>query len=173
MPVNPPPSHAPAPLEAAWWIRLLRTWIAVGVSTLAYVGRWARRLGRQLTWWWRSNLQFRVIVSTMVLCLVVMTFLLAFIYQQIAEGLVEGKTASARQEALFGTREIQKSLEQADRTDPESMNDLIGTMLRRAQQERTDSSQELIFTRSLASAQGPSRLNTIWTGVDLSVVPHA
>ncbi len=172
MPVNPPPSHAPAPLEAAWWIRLLRTWIAVGVSTLAYVGRWARRLGRQLTWWWRSNLQFRVIVSTMVLCLVVMTFLLAFIYQQIAEGLVEGKTASARQEALFGTREIQKSLEQADRTDPESMNDLIGTMLRRAQQERTDSSQELIFTRSLASAQGPSRLNTIWTGVDLSVVPR-
>lgn len=166
---SPPP---PAPLQAAWWRRLVRTWGRVLVALATHAGRGLGRIGRQLALWWRSNLQFRVIVSTMALCLIVMGFLLAFIYQQIAEGLVEGKTASARQEALFGTRDIQRTLEQADRTDPESINDLIGTLLRRAQQPRSDSSRELIFTRSLASSRGPSRLNTMWTAVDLSVVPR-
>ncbi len=128
-------------------------------------------LWRRVSGWWRSNLQFRVILSTMVLCLIVMGFLLTFIYQQIAEGLVEGKTASSRQEAANGTQTIQNSLEQADRTDPESMNDLIGTLLHRAQQQRTDSSQELVFTRSLASTRGPSRLKTISTAFDIGVIP--
>ncbi len=165
------PSPAPAPLQAAWWRRLLRTWGAVPVAALAHVGGWLRAGLRFLGRLWRSNLQFRVIFSTMALCLVVMAFLLAFIYQRIAEGLVEGKTVSAEQEARYYTGLIQSSLEQADRTDPDTMNETVRTLVQRAQQGRSDSSMEIIFTRSLASTQGPARLRTISTAVDIAAIP--
>lgn len=163
------PPTAPAPLQAAWWRRLLRTWGTVAVSAVAHVGGWLRAVLGLTGRLWRANLQFRVICSTMVLCLLVMTFLLAFIYQQIADGLVEGKTASAEQEARYHTMQIQSSLEQVDRTDPGTVNETVQTLLRRAQ--RSDSSMELIFTRSLTGTSGPARLQTISTSVDLSAIP--
>lgn len=165
------PSQAPAPLQAAWWRRLLRTWWAVCVATVAHVVGWLRLGLHFVGRLWRSNLQFRVILSTMVLCLVVMAFLLAFIYQQIAEGLVEGRTVSAEQQARYYTGQIQASLEQADRTDPGTMDETVRKLVQRAQQERSDSSMEIIFTRSLASARGPAKLPTISTAVDIGAIP--
>lgn len=165
------PPQPPAPLQAAWWRRLLRIWWAVCVGTVIHIVSWLGAGLRFVGRLWRSNLQFRVICSTMVLCLVVMAFLLAFIYQQIAGGLVEGRTVSAEQEARYFTGQIQSSLEQADRTDPDTMNDTVRTLLARAQQERSDSSMEIIFTRSLATTQGPARLRTISTDVDIGAIP--
>ena len=48
---------------------------------------------------WRASLQFRVIVSTMLLGMIVVLMLGSYLYQRIADGLVNDRILTARAEA--------------------------------------------------------------------------
>src|SRR5450759_2718978 len=61
-------------------------------SALWSTGRWFLHL-------WRASLQFRVIISTMLLGLIVVMLLGTYLYQRIADGLVSDRILTARDEA--------------------------------------------------------------------------
>ena len=61
-------------------------------SAVQKVARWLLHL-------WRSSLQLRVIASTMLLGLIVVLMLGTYLYQRIADGLVNYRILTARAEA--------------------------------------------------------------------------
>ncbi|HYO86325.1 MAG TPA: MtrAB system histidine kinase MtrB [Dermatophilaceae bacterium] len=117
---------------------------------------------------WRSSLHFRVVVVTMGLSLAVMVFLQSFIYQRIADGLLEARTSVALQDAAYSYRDMQAQLDHTDKTDAEDVRQFAYDLLRKESRDG-DQSRQLILTRAANNPAGPAP--TLFTGVDVSVVP--
>ena len=98
------------------------------VPTLDRLSRAARSALRRAARWllhqWRASLQFRVIVSTMLLGLVVVSLLGSYLYQRIADGLVNDRILTARAEATSQASAAQARFDSAGRTDTVSLTQL-------------------------------------------------
>ena len=126
---------------------------------------------RQLGHLWRSSLQFRVIVSTMLLGLVVVLALGSYLYQQIANGLVDARIAQARQDALQGARSAQTQFDATDNTDATSMTQLATDIAAQLASPGADQSRDIILVRS-GAATSPAKVPTILSGdVGLPSIP--
>jgi two-component system sensor histidine kinase MtrB len=68
--------------------------------------RWRRRAGVQLRTRWRRSLQFRVVSTTLVLCVLVIAVLGYFLVQTIATGLLASAEKSATAQAAAGRSTI-------------------------------------------------------------------
>ena len=134
--------------------------------------RWAAAAGvRRLGHLWRSSLQFRVIVSTMLLGLVVVLALGSYLYQQIANGLVDARIAQARQDALQGARSAQTQFDATDNTDATSMTQLATDIAAQLASPGADQSRDIILVRS-GAATSPAKVPTILSGdVGLPSIP--
>lgn len=101
--------------------------------------------------WWRSSLQLRVVAVTMVLGLVMALLLGSYLYQRIADGLVQARTVSATQDAAQWTRYAQAKFLAADRTDRDSLQSLAGDIVQASASPGEDLSREVILTRSIGN----------------------
>src|SRR5664280_2007463 len=79
-----------------------------------------QKIARGLLHVWRSSLQLRVIVSTMLLGLIVVLMLGTYLYQRIADGLVNDRILTAQAEATSQARVAQARFDSAGRTDAAS-----------------------------------------------------
>ncbi|WP_240322570.1 MtrAB system histidine kinase MtrB [Austwickia chelonae] len=120
---------------------------------------------------WRSSLQFRVVTATVVLCLVVMGLLQTYLYQRIADGLVQDRIVSTREEAAAGTREIQAKLANTDKLDSESLRQTAYDLIRQQESQRGESTRDLILTKARSNSSRDMNLPTLETGIDPKVVP--
>src|ERR1035437_10380937 len=111
-------------------------------SALQRVARWLLHL-------WRSSLQLRVIVSTMLLGLIVVLMLGTYLYQRIADGLVNDRILTARAEATSQTRAAQIKLDSAGRTDAASLTQLAFDGVGQLSSPGPDQSREVILTRAV------------------------
>lgn len=118
---------------------------------------------------WASSLQFRVVVLTVFLCLAVMMFLLSFIYQRIADGLIEARTASAQQDALYNANDLQQQLDRTDKRQPEDIRQFTYDLLWRQETRGGDQARQLVLTRAVDAPAGATP--TLFTGVDPAVIP--
>ena len=143
---------------------------AAGYAALAWSARRLRHFARWVVHWWRVSLQFRVVISTVLLCLIVMGLLQTFLYQSIAEGLVEDRTTIAREEAARGTTAIQDALDKTDKTDADSLRQNTYTLVRRQESESAEGVRKLILMRSLDNDVNDIVLPTLETGIDPSVI---
>ena len=149
-------SKAPEAGHAARGRRLLEL-----VQRVLATTRWAAAAGvRRLGHLWRSSLQFRVIVSTMLLGLVVVLALGSYLYQQIANGLVDARIAQARQDALQGARSAQTQFDATDNTDATSMTQLATDIAAQLASPGADQSRDIILVRS-GAATSPAKVPTI------------
>ena len=138
---------------------------------LAMTRRAAVAGGRRLGHLWRSSLQFRVIVSTMLLGLVVVLALGSYLYQQIANGLVDARVAQARQDALQGARSAQTQFDATDNTDATSMTQLATDIAAQLASPGADQSRDIILVRS-GAVTSPAKVPTILSGdVGLPSIP--
>lgn len=128
-------------------------------------------LAHRLIHWWRISLQFRVVTTTMLLGLVVMVLLQTFLYQRLAAGLVDGRIASAREDAAHRARDMQARLDATDKIDAESIRVFTLDLIRQQESQTPDQAREVILTRALDNTRGPERVPTMWTDVDASVIP--
>ncbi len=95
---------------------------AAGSST---VSSWARHLlwpARAVRRRWRASLQLRVVTATVMLGLTVVIVVGNFLYQRIADGLIESRRRVVQADASRLAADAQKALDAADKVDPESMN---------------------------------------------------
>src|SRR5450631_4110352 len=121
---------------------------------------------------WRSSLQLRVIVSTMLLGLVVVLMLGSYLYQRIADGLVNDRILTARAEATSQTRVAQAGFDSAGRTDAASLTQLALDVVGRLSSPGADQSREVILTRATNNS-GPASVPTVLSSaVGLSSVPR-
>jgi two-component system, OmpR family, sensor histidine kinase MtrB len=89
------------------------------------LGRVAAGLAERATAQWRRSIQVRVVVTTLVLSLVVVTLLGALLLQQVSDGLLGAKRSAALAEADAGFRDAQLQLDAAAATDPTTVGQLI------------------------------------------------
>jgi two-component system sensor histidine kinase MtrB len=81
---------------------------------------------------WRRSLRVRVVATTVVLSLIVISLLGTFLVRRIADGLVDAKVDAALAQAGAGTREAQSAFDAADRTDdPNVLIPLADQLVRR------------------------------------------
>jgi two-component system, OmpR family, sensor histidine kinase MtrB len=97
---------------------------------------------------WRASLQFRVIVSTMLLGTIVVLMLGSYLYQRIADGLVNDRTLTARAEATSQARAAQLKFDSAGRTDAVSLTQLAYDVVAQLSSPGADQSREMILTRA-------------------------
>lgn len=130
-----------------------------------------QRAGRRLLHLWRSSLQLRVIVSTMLLGLIVVLMLGSYLYQRIADGLVSDRVLTARAEATSQTRAAQSRFDSAGRMDAVSLTQLAFDVVGQLSSPGADQSREVILTRARRNT-GPASIPTVLSGdVGLSSVP--
>ena len=149
---------------AAEWVDDLARRLGRGV--LAQGKRFVRWLVR----WWRLSLQFRVVISTIVLCLIVMGLLQTFLYQRIADGLVEDRTRIAQEEAAKGTLAIQEALDKLDKLDADSVRQNTHELVRRQQSDSAEGVRRVILMRALSNDVKDILLPTLETGIDPAVI---
>ena len=119
---------------------LQRLWSAIRRGGFAFL-RWVARL-------WRSSLQLRVVSLTMLLGLVMVLLVGSYLYQRIADGLVQARVSSAKQEAAQQTRTAQARFSAADRTDRDSLKQLAGDIVQASASPGEDNSREVVLTRA-------------------------
>ncbi len=166
-------NDAPAPAVEAGHSgpsRFVRRALQLAIFPLRWVAGW---VGRRLRHLWRSSLHFRVVLLTMVLCMVVMAFLQSFIYQRIADGLVDARTVSARQDAAYSARDLREQLDHTDKSDPEDIRQFTYDLLWRQESQDGADSRQLILTTATDNPGGPAPTATLYTGAPLAVVPAA
>src|SRR5450631_4044768 len=130
-----------------------------------------QRMARWLLHMWRSSLQLRVIASTMLLGLVVVLMLGSYLYQRIADGLVNDRILTARAEATSQTRAAQASFDSAGKMDAVSLTQLAFDVVGRLSTPGADQSREVILTRAKNNT-GPASVPTVLSSdVGLPNVP--
>ena len=127
--------------------------------------------GRAVLHVWRSSLQLRVIVSTMLLGLIVVLMLGSYLYQRIADGLVADRILTARAEATSQARAAQARFDSAGRLDAVSLTQLAFDVVGQLSSPGADQTRQVILTRARNNT-GPASVPTVLSGdVGLSSVP--
>src|SRR5665647_2163657 len=148
----------------AWVVPPLQTLTRRTRSALWSTGRWFLHL-------WRASLQFRVIISTMLLGLIVVMLLGTYLYQRIADGLVSDRILTARAEATSHASAAQSRFDSAGRTDAVSLTQLAFDVVGQAASPGADQSREVILTRA-ENNTSPASVPTVLSGdVGLPSVP--
>src|SRR5664280_537973 len=130
-----------------------------------------QRATRSVLHLWRSSLQLRVIVSTMLLGLIVVLMLGSYLYQRIADGLVNDRILTAGAEAAKQTRVAQARFDSAGRTDAASLTQLAFDVVGQLSSPGPDQSREVILTRAKNNT-GPASVPTVLSSdVGLPSVP--
>ncbi len=105
------------------------------------------RLWRILTGIWRKSLQFRVVVSTMLLGVLVISMIGAYLHTAIASGLEDDRVEQAQQQALALTARAQISVDdfvpQEGDAQGQQAQDVVNNLA------LSDQSLSIVFMRSL------------------------
>jgi two-component system sensor histidine kinase MtrB len=150
----------------------VRAWIVPPLQRRSRAVRSAmRKAARWLLHRWRSSLQLRVIVSTMLLGLMVVLMLGSYLYQRIADGLVNDRILTASAEASLQTRAAQSRFDSAGRMDAVSLTQLAFDVVGQLASPGADQSREVILTRA-GNNTGPATVPTVLSSaVGLPSVP--
>src|SRR5664279_3281564 len=157
-------------------VNVARSWLAIeGARLGSLLKRQSRatrtalrKVARGVLHVWRSSLQLRVIVSTMLLGLIVVLMLGSYLYQRIADGLVSDRILIARAEATSQTRAAQARFDSAGRMDAVSLTQLAFDVVGQLSSPGADQSREVILTRALNS-NGPASVPTVLSSPDVAL----
>lgn len=118
---------------------------------------------RRLTGVWRRSLQFRVVLSTMLLGVLVISMIGAYLHSAIASGLEDDRIAQAEQRALTLTVLAQSIVDEYQPREGEVQSqqarDVVNTL-----GAGDDQSVSVIFARSLGNPATPSSLPVVSVG---------
>ncbi|WP_082043550.1 MtrAB system histidine kinase MtrB [Mobilicoccus massiliensis] len=130
------------------------------------------RLWRGVRRLWRTSLQFRVVLTTMLIGTVVTIILQSFLYERIADALVSARMATAQQEAANGARDMRLKLDSTDQTDLMRIQQVAADTMRQQENQSSDQTRTLILTRAINNQHGVANWTTIYANVPLTVIPQ-
>lgn len=128
------------------------------------------RLGDQ----WRSSLQFRVLVTTALLCILVIGLLGTYLFRSVGDGLVADRRASAEAEARSLTVTAQSTFDSAILATPDAIVTTATALVEGTlAPPSTEASRYAVLTKSLSNTQ-PTLLGTVSSsGLSTDVVSRA
>ena len=129
-----------------------------------------RRAATGLRRQWRTSLQFRVVLTTLLVGTVVDVALQSFLYSRIAGGLVETRITTAEIEAANGAHEMRAQLAPNDERDV-SIQQIAYDVVAQQEAQSADQSRTLILTRAIDNEHAPTTDPTAYFGVSLDVIP--
>lgn len=104
----------------------------VGLRVLRLVGTGVRRflpgvryLGRALHRRWRRSLQFRTVLTTLMLAVVALAVVGAYLSNQIANNLFQERLTQAESETRYNVKQVQETFDGAQVTDQSSVITLV------------------------------------------------
>ena len=112
---------------------------------------------------WRTSLQFRVVTTTMLLGLLVVSLLGAYLYREISNGLVEDRVARAQAEALDLTKAAQTTFDSLPASDAGKLSVDAYTTAMKAAPPAGDESRFVVLTRSRSNTS-PTVLANVSSG---------
>jgi two-component system sensor histidine kinase MtrB len=112
---------------------------------------------------WRTSLQFRVVTTTMLLGLLVVSLLGAYLYREISNGLVEDRVARAQAEALDLTKSAQTTFDSLPASDAGKLSVDAYTTAMKAAPPAGDESRFVVLTRSRSNTS-PTVLANVSSG---------
>jgi two-component system, OmpR family, sensor histidine kinase MtrB len=112
---------------------------------------------------WRTSLQFRVVTTTMLLGLLVVSLLGAYLFREISNGLVEDRVARAQAEALDLTKAAQTTFDSLPASDAGKLSVDAYTTAMKAAPPAGDESRFVILTRSRSNTS-PTVLANVSSG---------
>lgn len=121
---------------------------------------------------WRTSLQVRVVIITLVIGSILTLALQSFLYGRIADGLVSSRKASAMEDAAAGARSVRGQLEATDRTDIDGIQRFAYDILGRQEAQSPEHIREIILARSIDNLNGPLGGRTFDTGISPDVIPE-
>ncbi|MBO3142478.1 MtrAB system histidine kinase MtrB [Dermatophilus congolensis] len=120
---------------------------------------------------WRTSLQFRTVVITVVLGAVITVLLQSFSYSRTAAALVEGKVEASKEDAAYRASGVQRNLDATDRSDAESIRQLTYDLMQQQTSQAPDQAREVILTHG--PKKSPGSIPTMWTAFGPEVLPQA
>ncbi|HLR94681.1 MAG TPA: MtrAB system histidine kinase MtrB [Jiangellaceae bacterium] len=100
------------------WMRAVsRIWVA------------AARLWREVSGAWQRSMQVRVVVTTLVLSMIVVTLLGLVLIRQVTDGLLESREDAAIADASAGLTTVQTRLDNGETTDEGAVNQLLAGLV--------------------------------------------
>lgn len=127
---------------------------------------------RRLTRIWRRSLQFRVVVSTMLLGLLVIGLIGTYLYTAIANGLEEDRVQRAELQALSLTNRAQVLVDAYQAREGDTQAQLAQDLVNALAQPAGDESVSVVFIKSLNNTVSMT-LSSLALGVDSEVVTPA
>lgn len=129
---------------------------------LAGLREWAARR-------WRTSLQFRTVLLTLVLGAVVTVLLQSFSYSRTSAALMEGKVRTSEEDAAYRTAGIQRNLDSTDRTDAESLRQLTYDLMQQQASRAPDQLREVVLAHG---AGVPGVVPAMSTAFGAEVLPE-
>ncbi len=127
-------------------------------------GRWLRHV-------WRSSLHVRVITITTLLGLTITILLGTYLYQRIADGLVQERMSAAMEEAAQATRRAQNLFDSTDRTDTTNLSVVAWDTVQDV--ASPDDARQVVLARALSNDRAASVSTVVSdTDIGLSAVPR-
>ena len=127
---------------------------------------------RRLTRVWRRSLQFRVVASTMLLGILVISLIGAYLYTGIANGLEEDRVQRAELQALSLTNRAQVLADAYQAREGDTQAQLAQDLVNALVQPAGDESVSVVFIKSLNNTVSMT-LSSLALGVDAEVVSPA
>ena len=126
-----------------------------------------------MTHLWRASLQFRIVTSTMLLGLIVLSIVVSYLYTAIAGGLEEDRVGRAEQQALALAARAQVYVDAFQQREGDAQGQLAIDLVNQLAPPGDDQSLHVVFTRSLNNT-GTTTIPTVSSPkVGLSAVSEA
>lgn len=120
---------------------------------------------------WRRSIHVRVVTITVTVGAVLTFVLGSYMYQRIADGLVNNKVTSSEQDALAHRSQAQATLSATDKTDHGTLQLLVQGAVTAAASPGDDLSRRVVFTQGRGVVT--QRLSRVSTGPRNMVIPDA
>ena len=123
---------------------------------------------------WRRSLQFRVLVTTSLLCILVIGLLGTYLFRSVGDGLVADRRASAEAESRSLTATAQATFDSAVLATPDDIYNTAGSLVERTLAPSSpEVARYVVITKALSNTQ-PTLLGTIRsTGLSPGVVTRS
>ncbi|MEI2777151.1 MAG: MtrAB system histidine kinase MtrB [Tetrasphaera sp.] len=119
---------------------------------------------RRLTQLWRSSLQRRVVLSTVLFGLLSVSLLGTYLYQQVADGLMSDRLRTARIEARSLARQAQENFDNTNQTESlDQLNQFANKTINELAPPPTDLTRFVVFVPALDNTT-PARVDLVLTG---------
>ena len=150
--------------------------LAAGMGAgLAALGRFlwhaARRVQRSLSRRWRTSLQFRTVLTTLVVASIAVVGVGGYLAGQVSNGLFKERLAQAQQESLRGVTQVQDSFNNASLSDQPRVSTYVKDTLKLLEVGGADDNRKYLMVKIPGQTSKLAVSSSDSGGVTAAIIP--